>query len=378
MAVFAWGAVFYGHSVYLDALQQTRGWSASLISSAILVFWFSTIPGTLFVGSLVDRRGAAPVLAFGAVTVGSGVVLLGQVAAPWQLFVVYALMGIGYPALGTAGISAALAPWFDRRFGLALGLALTGASLGGAVLPPLLVAVSADAGFATATAMVGAAMLALLLPAAALLAWRAGDDIGRRKSAAAPVSPPHATVAATLLRRPLFWRIAVGGALGLGAQVGFLAHQMPMLAPALGSNGAALSVTVVALSAAAGRLVVGYLSRRIDEAWLTVACYLAQAIGFFVLLQGNSAGVLYLGCAIAGFVVGAIVMLPPMLVRRAFGSDGFGRSYALVNVVLYVGAGLGPWLAGLLRDLTDGYAAALWLLAGMHLLGAAVLARRAQ
>lgn len=377
MAVFAWGAVFYGHSVYLDALQQTRGWSASLISSAILVFWFSTIPGTLFVGSLVDRRGAAPVLAFGAVTVGSGVVLLGQVAAPWQLFVVYGLMGIGYPALGTAGISAALAPWFERRFGLALGLALTGASLGGAVLPPLLVAVSADAGFATATAMVGAAMLALLLPAAALLAWCAGDGTGRRKPAAATV-PPHATVAATLLRRPLFWRIAIGGALGLGAQVGFLAHQVPMLAPALGSNGAALSVTVVALSAAAGRLVVGFLSRRIDEAWLTVACYLAQAIGFFVLLQGNSVGVLYLGCAIAGFVVGAIVMLPPMLVRRAFGSDGFGRSYALVNVVLYVGAGLGPWLAGLLRDLSGGYAAALWLLAGMHLFGAAVLARRAR
>jgi len=373
MAVFAWGSVFYGHSVYMAALQERHGWTASLISSAILVFWIASIPGTLLVGDLADRSGAAPVLAFGAVTVGAGIVLLGQVSAPWQLFVVYALMGAGYPALGTAGISAALAPWFDRRFGQVLGLALTGASVGGALLPPLVVAVSARDGFAMATLLLGGALLVLLLPAAGLLARVA---VPRRPAgdAAAPAAGGLPATAA-ILRRTVFWRIAVGGALGLGAQVGFLAHQVPMLAPVLGGTGAALSVTVVALAAALGRLAVGYLSRWLDEGALTAACYLTQAAGFVVLVLGQGPVARYAGCAIAGVVVGAIVMLPPILVRRAFGSDGYGRTYALVNVVLYLGAGLGPWLTGLLRDQTGSYAAALWLLVAMHLIAATILAR---
>ena len=62
--------------------------------------------------------------------------------------------------------------------------------------------------------------------AAGLLAWLAGGQ-DRRSARAAPGGLPVATA---VLRRPLFWRIAIGGALGLGAQVGFLAHQIPPIA----------------------------------------------------------------------------------------------------------------------------------------------------
>ena len=44
-------------------------------------------------------------------------------------------------------------------------------------------------------------------------------------------------------------------------------------------------------------------------------------------------------CSIAGFVVGGIVMLPPMLIRNAFGSFSYGKNYAMANVVLYIFAG---------------------------------------
>ena len=44
MAVMAWGTVFYGHSVYMDQLMRDQGWSASLISSAILIFWIASTP----------------------------------------------------------------------------------------------------------------------------------------------------------------------------------------------------------------------------------------------------------------------------------------------------------------------------------------------
>jgi MFS family permease len=368
MATFAWGVVFYGHSVYLNGLQQYRGWSSSLISTAILVFWLCTIPATLVVGQIVDRYGPVPIVVGGALCIGLGAGLLGQVTAPWQLFIVYAAMGFGYPALGTAGISAALAPWFDRRFGFALGLALTGASLGGAVLPPMMVAIMVRAGFGTAMAVVGAITLGILLPAAAMMvrANRRADRTGDRAAPASTSVRPS-----DVLRRPLFWRIAIGGALGLGAQVGFLAHQIPVLVGDLGAEGAAAAVAVVAISAAVGRIAVGVLSRHVTESKLTAASYLTQATGYLILvLAGGQVIPLYFGCAVAGFVVGAIVMLPPILVRHAFGTAGYGRIYSMVAVALYSGAGIGPWLAGISRDLTGSYALALWILIGMHVVAA--------
>ena len=48
--------------------------------------------------------------------------------------------------------------------------------------------------------------------------------------------------------------------------------------------------------------------------------------------------------------VGAIVMLPLILVRQVFGTSGYGRKYAMVNVVIYIFAGLTLWFVGLLRD----------------------------
>ena len=57
MAAIAWGSVFYGHSVYLTALTGDGRWSIGQISTGITIFWISSLPGTLFVGYLIDKKG---------------------------------------------------------------------------------------------------------------------------------------------------------------------------------------------------------------------------------------------------------------------------------------------------------------------------------
>lgn len=367
-AVLAWGSVLYSHSVYMDTLMQLHGWSASLISSAVFVFWIASLPGTLSVGVLVDRYGPPPVFAIGGLCIGGSLIALGQANAPWQLFVTYGVMGFGYPAMAAAAISATLVPWYERGFGVALGVALTGASIGGATVPVLIVQNSATSGFATTMTMTGLILLAVVFVAVILLAV-----IGRPHEGGGADRPLIPFSMGAVARRPLFWKISAGVALGLGGQVGFLSHQVPIIIPVADRLFASLMVTVVAVAAAVGRLGIGLLSRFLPVSRLTAISYLLHGTGIAMVALAETKAMIIAGCAVAGLVVGAIVMLPPIIVREAFGSAGYGRTYAMVNVAMYTVAAVCPWVVGLLRDSTGGYGAGLALLVVMEVAGAALI-----
>lgn len=375
LAVVAWGTVFYGHSVYMDALMRAHGWSASFISSAILVFWLASLPGTLSVGVLVDRLGPVPVVVTGGLLIGAGLALVGQITEPWQLFPVYAAMGFGYPALAATVISATLAPWFERSFGIALGFALTGASVGGALLPVIVVTHSAANGFPATMLATGGAVIAVTLGAALALAL-----IGRPQSSVKVVATTGAASTEAgghsmwpRLGTPGFWMIALPAAFGLGGQVGFLAHQVPMIAAETSQTTAAAMVTVVAVTSAIGRVLVGVLSRFLAISVLTALVYGLHGIGLGMLATANEAVMFFAGSAVTGLTVGAIVMLPPIIVRQVYGTVGFGRTYAMVNVVMYIAAALSPWVIGMMRDATGGYETGLWMLVGLEVAAAVLI-----
>ena len=85
-AVFAWGFGFYSQSVYLAELHRLRGWSSSLIGSAITAFYLS---GALLVTRVhvgVNRFGPRAVLPGGSTLLGFGALLFCSSSAPWQLY----------------------------------------------------------------------------------------------------------------------------------------------------------------------------------------------------------------------------------------------------------------------------------------------------
>ncbi|MBU2533431.1 MAG: hypothetical protein KKB37_11870, partial [Alphaproteobacteria bacterium] len=164
-------------------------------------------------------------------------------------------------------------------------------------------------------------------------------------------------------------------ALGLGGQVGLLTHQIPIIAMQADTVTAALMVTVVSIASAVGRLLVGLLSRTFSVTALAAMTYLTHGVGIGLIAQAQSIAWIFAGSAVAGLTVGAIVMLPPLIVRYAYGANGFGRTYAMVNVVMFVLAGVTPWCVGLLRDHSGDYTLALWLLVAMEVVAAAFALR---
>jgi MFS family permease len=377
MAFFAWGTIFYGNGFYIRVLSQEHGWPIASLSVAVGFSYFVGIPATLVIGRIIDRFGTRWIAVTGTLLLAGGITTLAHVDAIWQVMAAYILIGIGYPCMATITVSSTLIPWFQRRLGLALGLALTGASIGGMSIVPIMAMVTERFDFATAAGGTSLAILVITLPLVLLMVRqpRAGEVM--KTEAVAPklaAGENQKTSYGQFLRNFSFWRITIGSSLALAAQVGFLTHQISALEESLGITAAAFAVSVTAGSAIFGRFALGWSASRTPLYLLAINCYGLQAIALVLIALGGGLVYLYIASAIGGVVVGAIVMLPPLLLSDAFGSQAYGTAYSLTNIGMFLSVTLAVAAAGYLRDLQGDYAAVFYTLAALHLAAMAVMA----
>jgi MFS family permease len=371
IATFSWGLGFYGLGVYLHALHRLHGWSTGLISVAVTVYYALSAVCLVFVGGLIDRHGPRGVLAYGVVTMAGAVGLLGLITTPWHLFAVYLVLATAWACLSLTGISSTLLPWFGRRQGLAMTLALTGASVGGMVLVPIMVALVQRHGFQVATATVGGAMLVIGLPLVLLVVRgrpTAAEVAAELQGDGAAPAPGEGTRQSRewtrheVLRVPLLWTLIVPFALSLAAQVGFLVHQISVLEPHVGEGRAALIVSATTIAALLGRIALGLLSDRVDLRSLSAVNIGAQGLALAAMAGSPSPTVLVAASLVFGLGVGNLITLPPLLAREEFGQRSFGTVFGLVGAASQAGVAAGPGLMGVLRDALGSYQPALWCL----------------
>ncbi len=132
------GLGFYNLSVYMHALAAQRGFSVASISSAVGLFFLTGGVAGLVTGRILQRRDARLVMIVGALFSGGAIACIGRVQAEWQMFLVYALFGIGYTGISVLPATTLITRWFDPASRpVALSFSSTGLSLGGVILTPL-------------------------------------------------------------------------------------------------------------------------------------------------------------------------------------------------------------------------------------------------
>jgi MFS family permease len=378
VATFAWGFGFYGQSVYLADLHATRGWPASLIASATTVNYLTGAVLLTRVHRAVEVLGPRLMLGGGTVIMAAGAIGMSRVQAPWQLYLCAVVMAIGWAGTTTTAIATTLAYWFDYRRGLALSLALTGASAGGFTIAPLLVRLVHGMGLERAVPLIALGGLAILLP---LVLFGVG-----RVAAIQHAGPLRGSARAGSLRRtayntqtqalrsPHFWTIALPFALALAAQVGFIVHQVAFLLPQLGSDGAGIAIAATAIAAAVGRLAFAPAIDRMNQRIAAAASFVSQALGLGLMLAlPDQHAALYIGSVVFGLSVGNVITLPALIVQREFAPQSFGLVVGLSSMVGQATLAFGPTLLGLARDATGSYGAALGLCMVLQLAAAAIV-----
>jgi MFS family permease len=385
IALYGFGLGFYGPGIYLVAFKALHGWPTSKLSSAITTYY--VLGATLlffWVGPLFDHHGVRKIVLVGTVAMASGVVLLAFVTQPWHVYAAFAVMSVGWATMSGAAINIIVAPWFDRRRGLAVSWALNGASAGGIIIAPLLTFLIARFSFAFAIVSGSASMLAILIPVALLvLRPRRADEYDPvERTADLDAAPQSSTASAveesgfrltTLLRSGVFISISVPFALGLTAQVGFLTHQIGLLSPTIGTVAAGWAVSLTTFAAVLGRIATGYIADRFDRRVVACGNFIVQMLGMAVLATTAAPAMLYLGCTLFGLGVGNTTSLPGLLVHQEFPKQHFARIVSLVVAINQFSFAFGPSLLGQLEKVHGSYSTGLLACLLMEALAALIV-----
>jgi len=361
VALYGWGLGFYGLSLYLVALHKAHGWSPATISSAITFYYVVGAFLVMQVGDVIQKRGARLVVTGGAALMGLGVLGLTIIDQPWQLYVAFLVMIPGWAAMGGGSINTIIAQWFNRRRGLAASLALNGATCGGLLFAPAFAWAIDSWGFTKACLAAVAFVLATLWPLALVtLRPRRADEHEAGDEPAATHEPDGEPMSrGQLLREPRYLTMLGAFSLGLLAQISFIAHQVAFLEPTLGLQGAGWAVSLTSVSALAGRLAIGLVIDKVDRRAASAAVLCVQVASMVVLLASSSIAALYIGCILFGFGVGNLITLPGLIVQQEFPRRDFARAVSLNVAINQLVAALGPYILGVLHDLSGNYRSSL-------------------
>jgi MFS family permease len=290
-------------------------------------------------------------------------------------------MSVGWATMSGAAINIIVAPWFDKRRGLAVSWALNGASAGGIIIAPLLIFLTTRFGFAVAIESVSASMLTILIPVAMLvLRQKRADEHDPVEGApdaekASIVSPgePSGFRLTTVLSSTAFISISVPFALGLTAQVGFLTHQIAFLAPTTGTVAAGWAVSMTTFAAVLGRIATGYVVDRFDRRAVACGNFIVQMLGMAILANATTPAMLYLGCVLFGLGVGNTTSLPGLLVQQDFPKQHFARMVSLVVAINQFSFAFGPSLLGQLEHAEGSYSVGLLVCLSMEAVAAIIV-----
>lgn len=369
----------FAYSVVLPSMQAGLGMdntqAGALATANLAGYLASCVVG----GALAARFGPRSVIAWGLALAAISMVMTGLAGSFASAAVWRTLTGVGSGAsnVPTMGL---MSSWFaPRRRGLATGTAVAGSSIAliltGPIVPRIVTAHGSD-GWRACWFIFGGVALALTAAAAALLR-NDPAEVGRKPVGVRPGEPAPSAGGGPLrwgdvYNRPIVWLL---GVVYVAFGFSYIIY-MTFFTKCLIADGGYTQ-------AEEGRLfmVMGWFSLVCGLIWGSVSDFIGRkgALAVVYVVHAVAFSLFPLWPEPPGFVLSAILfglsawsipgimaatcgdMLGPRLAPAALG---------FITLFFGVGQATGPSVAGVMADAANSFQPALWLCAGVALLGA--------
>jgi sugar phosphate permease len=314
---------------------------------------------SLIGGWLTTRVNLKTLMLVGCALLGSGLLLHSQAETAAAVYAARFLMGASLGFIGVAPCVVLVSGWFNEKRGTALGIVLTGTSLGGFLIPLAAAPMIATYGWRTAMLAISALVWLVLLPAIIFLVR---DPTCRSPHVSKGVTLNAGTRAAATdgfsaaIRNPLFWVFALCAALVFypifaTSQQFILYLQTPKIG--VSAETAAFAQSALFAVSIAGKFLAGALSDKFRAVRVIVACSLLMFLASLVLLDLTAANSLLFLLPFALGYGGTFVLLQ-RLAADFFGRYEIGKILGLITLIEVTGAAIGGRITGHLADQNNG------------------------
>ena len=375
-----YGIAIYGFTFWVPYWETEFDTGRGVIMLIFMSIQLGMAVFAAFAGRAADQLPVRWLVMAGGFLFASGLVLSAYARELWQIGLIFSLTIVaGLLLAGSITAQTITARWFDRNAGLALGIVSTGSSIGGLLLPMLIVYLQSTHGWREANLWLAGLVVVVITPACLFLQDKPknpeSDEADHLSEDSGPSTQQYQGKEWTLrdiLMSRSFWSMALCFTV---ISAVFIAIQQNLAPLASDNNIDAMKVsTVVALMAfvmIGAKLLFGFLSDRMNIRVLFVSACGALAVVLLLLtVSAITYTILMVTAALVGFAAACSMPLSASIIRRDFGALSFGRVKGLMYTVLALGAA-GPWIAGAIYDATGDYENA-WIVLGVLLIPAIV------
>ena len=355
------------------------------VTSGIFSVHMVLCPVFAILGGLAsDRYGPRIVLFLIGLLTGLSLLLTSQANSTWQLFITYSLLlSMGSSALFPATMST-VARWFDKKRGLALGMAGSGAGLGIFVMAPFATFLISNFDWRMAFIIIGVIIWLIVFPLSRLLKkdpYEIGalpdglDSLSKDiKNKEESIQPADLSLLQTL-RTKTFWLITFVWLFLASNMFLVFTHLVPHVTDIGFSAGEAAAVlSLIGGLSVVGRVLMGTVSDRIGRKPTAIICALLQAGAMVWLMWSQDLWMLYLFALFYGLTYGGIGPSIAALIGDTFGLRNMGAILGALDIGFGVGGALGPAIGGLIFDATNSYFMAFLLGAVVMFISALLIA----
>jgi len=382
-------AAFYGLPIYLEALTREGRFTSGQVAGATAMYFVMMAVWSVPVGQLVLRWRLGGVVLLGSVTFALAQVLLALSPSLAGLWLAYVLLAFASVACGPVPATALVLRWFPIVARQQVSVVISGQSLFGALLTPVLASMVLTRGFAPVMLVNAALHLVVVGLVVGGICWRhdrpreitgcrtgvvapsRGERPGSRRARRrdAPGAMRSRRPGADRYRPLMVWLsvMALAGFIGLN---GALTH-IYVFASERRIPAAVAVMSVIAGTALLYRIAFTALPR-IGPWALGLVLHVAVLCTLLAFQLVQSSMALLLSAAVLGMSAAVAPLVVPLMVAEFTSADGFTGRAAVVSTFSSAGSAIGVYFVEVIRSASS-YEVAFAVLIMPTLIGLAAL-----
>jgi sugar phosphate permease len=363
LSLYISSVILFGFTAFFEPLVQEFGWSYTQISLASSLRGLEMGILSPFIGFLVTRFGSRKLILSGVITVGIGWILMSYTQSLLMFYCSMLFVSFGAGGCTAVVTMTAVARWFRKNIGKALGIMSSGFGASGLLIPGIVWIIDTY-GWRTALIIFGLGIWLIGIPLAFVIR-DSPDKYGYLPDGASVDDPavqdnpqdkePAITIRELFKERTLLY-LNLAESIRFMCVVAVMTHIMPYMSSiGMPRSSAGFIAAAIPLISIGGRFVFGWVGDIYDKRYVTSVAFCFMAFGTLALAFANLKLGLFLFLIFFPSGFGAISVLRGTIVREYYGINSFGIMMGIMMGFGAAGGIIGPTLAGFVFDTLESY-----------------------